>query len=499
MKKIVVWALLFFSIFLRVPCQDSTIVYLRSVETSTLDPGKSNEKYSSEVIANMFEGLVRFRKDSLDIEPCLAERWESLENGQRWTFHLRRGVLFHDRTPFNARSVVYSFRERMARQDSEYKKWNLLFSPVTAVRAVDDHTVEIALSRPYAPFLTYLMDVAAFIVPENAYEKKKFVPVGTGPFKFSSWEKDKNLVVSANPDYWGSRPQISKVVFTTVNDSAWRLLQIKNRNADVVVVQSEREFEELLGRREIQILTSHSLKTYFLAFNIRRPPFDRWEVRQAFSHLLDKKILVKQIFGQMAIPAVTLVPPQLFGFNPHIKDPEFNIDTARQLLQRAGLGRGFSCNLYFSEGSVALEEIVNRLTLNARRVLVTVKKVPLPFNKMRGLADRGEHDMLIIGWVGNPDPDFFLYPLLTMERGHSNRSFYDNPSLTALLNQARENVDRGQREQLYFEAQEIIFKDAPCIPLFHLNDMVAVSPDLKNLYTNPYNFLIFKDVSKKSF
>jgi len=475
---------------------DGTIVFLRQTDTTTLDPGKSTDRYSGEVITNLYEGLVQFKKDPMNAEPCLAERWDVSDDGLRWTFHLRKGVKFHNGAPLTARDVTYTFRQRMKRS-TEFKNWDLLLSPVKEVEEIDDLTVGVTLQRPHAPFLSYLAENCALIVPHGSYETPDFKPVGTGPFLFSSWEKGASLTILRNGRYWGTPPGIDKVVFKIVADSGWMILQIKNRNADVMMVNSEKEYEEFVGRKDIGIIRAQSSSTYYIAFNTQKPPFDKIDVRQALSHLLDKKMLVRQVFQNLAVPAVTPLPPQVFGFNAGITDYGYSLPKARELLVRAGLPRGFSCTLMYGEGNRGLEEVINRLVINAKQLQIAITKVKLPFSELRARADRGEHDMLAMGWTAALDPDNFLFPLFTRELGNLNRARYQNAEVTQLLKAAREERNLDARKALYFRVQEILHRDAPWMPLFHMHDVVAYNKQIQNLWWNPARYLVFRDARKE--
>ncbi|HNX97102.1 MAG TPA: ABC transporter substrate-binding protein, partial [Candidatus Aminicenantes bacterium] len=357
--------------------------------------------------------------------------------------------------------------------------------------------VEFTLYHPFAPFLNYLTDSCAMIVPPAAYQGGEFNPIGSGPFVFSSWTRGKSLILTRNPGYWGPHSSLEKIVFTAQPNPMWRILQIKNGIADIITLQSEKEYEELLGRNDILKLPLHSFSTYALSFNCRKKIFDRADVRRAFTHLLDKPVLVRQIFQEFAVPAVTLLPKQLFGFNDRLAEPGFDIEKARQLLAKAGLAGGFACKVFFADGNPGVEELINRLVLNARQVKVRITKVRLPFRRLQEAANRGEHDLLCVGWTGTPDPDYYLMPLLTLGKGNSNRSFYQNPELDAILRRARETIDPGKRKALYFRAQEIVYREVPLIPLFHLREIVATQPRVQNVFIDPADHLIFREAFKE--
>ncbi len=498
MRSVTLLAILLLAGNFLAAADDNIITYLRPTDALNLDPWQAKDTYSNEIAANIFEGLVRFKKNSNAIEPSLATAWNITDNGKRWRFTLRRGVKFHDGTPFDARAVLYSFQSRLGKKQNLYQQLSFPSSFITAVRSTDPYSIEIILNRPYAPFLTALADSAAFIQPARTDEAGAFSPVGTGPFRFSSWTKGKLLILTRNPDYWAGRVGLEKVIFKTMSDPLGRLLQIKNGSADMIPIQSGKEFDELSRRSDIAILRHPSIDTHYLAFNTRKKPFDQKEVRAAFLHIINKKSMIKQIFQNLADPAFTPLPAPLF---PDLKSQplnSFDLEVARSLLKRAGMQKGFSCSLYFADGQEGIQEIADTLALYAKKIGITIRKIKLPFTELVKVADRGEHDMLIIGWTSGPDPDFFLYPLFTFSPGNRNRFFYENPELTRLLEKGKITLDALQRERIYSDALIILKKDIPWIPLFHLIDIMACNKRISGVAFTPLGQVVFRDVTKET-
>jgi peptide/nickel transport system substrate-binding protein len=495
MKRISRCVLFTLSIFLSVffSSSDQTIIYIRGVDSTTLEPSKSEDLYSSEVIANMFEGLVRFKKGTYDIEPCLATKWEMSNGHREWIFYLRKGVRFHNQKTFDSNSVVATFKRRLETEKTQIKRQWFFFPNIESVEAIDRVTVRIMLKKPYAPLLPALTDPAALIVaPESYQENGAFKPIGTGAFSFESWEKGKTLILKRNPDYWDGEIPISRIIFKIIASPASRTLQLRNGNADVLRIESAVEFEEFLGRIEVETFSVPSRDVHYLVFNTKKHPLNKVDIRQAFAHLINKDGLVKHIYQKVAIPAVTPIPPSFFGFNYDIKDYQYDIAKTRSLLRKAGLEAGFTINLFFSERNLGLHKIANIITTAARKVKIRVNKIPLPFKELVKRCDHGDHDMALLGWVGPPDPDFFFYPLFTMTPGNKNRAFYDNPTLLSLLNKARETFDEVQRAGYYRKVQEIIHKDLPWIPLFHQLSVVAHRKCIEKLYITSNDYLDFK-------
>ena len=477
---------------------DRSVIYLRPADALNLDPWQAEDVFSNEVTANIFEGLVRFKRNSSQIEPCLATAWSVQDGGKRWSFSLRRGVRFHDGTAFDARAVLYSFQSRLEKRQSLYQRLSSLFTFISAVRSADPYRIEITLKRPYAPFLIALADSAAFIVPESARRPAVFQPIGTGPFRFMSWARGKSLILGRNPDYWAGAAGLDRIIFKVMPDSQGRLLQIRNGSADMAAIQSGKEYEELSRRSDIAILSNPSNSTYYLGFNTRKKPFDRREVRAAFQHIINKNSMVKQIFQNLAVPAFTPLPRPMFPAGGAEAKNGFDLEAARTLLKTAGLQNGFGCSLHFADGQQGVQEIVDLLVVMAKKINVTIRKVKLPFPELVKAANSGEHDMLILGWTSGPDPDFFLYPLFTLTPGNRNRFFYENPKLTSLLEMGKTTLDPLRREKIYLEALAILKADVPLIPLFHMIDNLACNKRVRGICFTPLGTNVFRDATKET-
>jgi peptide/nickel transport system substrate-binding protein len=476
------------------PATERPVVYLRLTDSLTIDPGRIEDSYSQEVIFNVFEGLTRLRPDRMETEPCLAERWLTREDGRHWIFYLRRGVTFHNGAPFSARSVVYSFKKRLAKRTGEYLSFGRFFPYILDVRALDDWTVEFLLSRPYSQFPLALVDQRASIVAPGSCDGPQFKPVGTGPFVLSEWVRGKSMVLIRFDRYWHRPAKLAKVVIKYEPNAATRLAQIKNHGADIDFLKSAKEYDELLGRTDIAIISEPKLSTHFLGFNCRKAPFSSLPARQAIFHLLDRKIMVKQVFQNFAIPASSMLPPNSPGFNARIGGDDFSPEKARKLLRQAGLGDGFSCRLYYSEGQFGLEDVASVIATNARQIHIAVKRIRLPFAELMRAVREGEPDMFLLGWGFAADPGVHMNPMFMLYPGRRESTMSASPEFVGLLAQAEASADDSQRGGIYDAAQLRLHEDMPLIPLFYLNQVLAYNKRLRGLRMNPFGFLIFKDV-----
>ncbi|WP_290768889.1 ABC transporter substrate-binding protein, partial [Halanaerobium sp.] len=200
-----------------------TLIYAQGADADALDPHMTTLGNSADVIVNVFDGLVRFKAGTTEIEPALATDWEISDDGLEYVFHLREGVEFHDGSPFNAEAVVFDIERQLDPDHPYYLEGSYPYAGfslgmIDEVRAVDEYTVEFTLENPYAPFLKNLAMFATMIVsPEAVKEYGEDIfknPVGTGAFKFVEWVRDDHITLEANEDYWDGRPYLDELIFT---------------------------------------------------------------------------------------------------------------------------------------------------------------------------------------------------------------------------------------------------------------------------------------------
>ena len=477
-----------------------TLIFGRGGDSLTLDPALVLDGESAKVCDMLYDTLIQYREDTTDLEPALAEAWESSADGLVWTFYLRQGVQFHDGTPLDADAVVFS----LTRPEAVYRDFQAEF--ISHIVALDSFTVQIILKIPFAPFINALTSFEYSIVSPAAVQHfgANFAdnPVGTGPFKFVRWDQGDRIVLEANDTHWAGRPSLDRIIFRSIPDNSVRLMELQQGNLHAMEFPNPDELSIIRGDVQLELLMQPSLNVGYLAMNMEKPPFDDLKVRLAINHAINKVEIIEDLYQGTGIPAKNPIPPTLWSYDDTIVDYEYNPELAKQLLAEAGYPNGFETTLwalpvprpYIPDGA-ALAEI---LQAELRNIGVEAEIVTYDWGTYLEKTENGEHDMAMLGWIAGADPDNFFYYLLSKthaEKPAFNISFYRSDEMQDVLERARTSTDRSERIELYQQAQAIFHRDVPWVPLAHGQRLLVVDKRVKNLRLAPTGWKYLRSVS----
>ncbi|MFQ6088443.1 MAG: ABC transporter substrate-binding protein [Candidatus Methanofastidiosia archaeon] len=502
-----------------------------------LDPADVTDGESIQRTDNIYESLVRYKEESTEVEPCLAERWDISADGLEFTFYLRKGVKFHDGTEMTADDVVFSF-ERQYNADhwahgyGEWAYWGWMFYDVDHVEKIDDYTVKIVLSQPNASILTSLAMFTVSIVSEEAAKEwgEDFFshPVGTGPFKFVEWIKDDHITLEAFDDYWGGRAKIDKLIFRVIPDTSARLLALEKGEIDGMEYPNPDDLDRINANPDLVLMTQPGMNTGYLAINtgwgyndengngVFDPDTETWVrtegaqdplmnvlVRRAIAHAIDKKSIVENLYRGTAIPAKTIIPPLLFGYNDAIVDYEYNPEKSKQLLVDAGYPDGFETVLWVMPVSRPYmfdpPKIGEAIQSYLAAVGIKAEIYQVEWGTYLQETEAGKHPMCLLGWTGdNGDPDNFINvlcgPNSAIIGAAGNVAFYNNMEVQDLLTKALRTYDKDERIRLYKQAEAIIHEDVPWIFLAHATQMLVFRKNVHGYKLHPTSRKFFYPV-----
>ena len=415
--------------------QEKVLVWGRGGDSVSLDPIQVTDGESLKVTHQIYEGLLDYAPGSTEVVPVLATEWEASPDGLEWTFKLRQGVKFHDGTDFNAEAVKINFDRWRNTSDplhvgGEFPYYSYMFggfdeaSNIQDVIVVDDYTVKFVLKNIQASFLQDIAMVPFAIASPKALqenpERLNDHPVGTGPFRFVSWTKGDRIVLEANPDYWGGKPAIDRLIYRSIPDNNARLVALQAGELDVMDGVEPAFLPTIQATGQFDIIERPPMNIGYLAFNTQKPPFDNVLIRRAINHAINKEELNTAFYGGMGIPAVSPLPPSVWGHNPNVPKYEYDPEKAKELLAQAGYGPDNPLKTELWAMPVPRpympqpERIGVAIQNYLREVGIEAEIVTYEWGTDLEKTGMGEHTMALLGWTGdNGDPDNFLYVLWT--------------------------------------------------------------------------------------
>jgi peptide/nickel transport system substrate-binding protein len=511
------------------PVSAQTFVFGAQGEPVQLDPAIITDGISSRLTRQIFDGLVRYRGATTEVEPALAEKWDVSRDGKVWTFQLRRSVTFHDGAPLDAAAVVWNFErwskaghpqhDNQVKAGQTFEYWEAQFagfddkSVVSAVEAVGPLTVRITLKEPQAPFLAnlamFVFDIASPKAVERWGTEFGKHPVGTGAYKFVEWKPNQEVVLEANPDYWGHKPKIKRLVVRNIKDNSQRLGALKAGEIqgmeglnpdDVAVVKSD---------ANLQLLLRPTNTTGYIAFNYKVKEFQDRHVRQAFAHAINKRAIVDALYGGTGLVANQFQPPALWGYNRELKDYEYSPTRAQTLLREAGLGQGLS-DITWEDGKKEPlifwymsrsrpyfpnpKEIAEAMAADLAKVGIKTQLQTTEWAVYLDKRKNGQMPLYMLGWTGdNGDPDNFLCYFFC-QPGVAREGFYANKPLADVLLRAQKLTQQTERAKLYRQSEQLLRDDAARLFIANNQPPLAFARRVKGYVPHPTGSEYFNTV-----
>ena len=491
---------------------DNVLVVGQIAEPKSLDPATVTAVNDFRILMNVYDGLVRYKDGTLEVEPALAKSWKISSDGKTYTFDLRTGIKFHDGSSFDADAVKFNF-DRMLNKDHPYHDTgpfplSFFFSAIESVDVVNANTVSFTLNAPYAPFLSNLAYPTGLIAAPSAIKSKGKDfgrnPVGTGAFKFESWKANESVIVSRNDSYWDGKAGTEAVIFRPITDGNTRVAEMLSGGIDMMVEVPPVSLSSFSGNK-FSVVEQAGPHVWFLILNAKEGPFANKKVRQAANYAINKKAIVQDVLeGTAAIAAGPTPPAFAWAYNDSLQPYPYDPAKAKALLKEAGVS-GAKLTFYVTQGgSGMLDPVAMGTAIQADLAAVgfDVEIKTFEWNAFLGEVNpglEGKADMAEMAWMTN-DPDTLPYLALRTgawpDKGGFNSGYYSNPEVDKLLEAARSSTSQSERGQLYKKMQEIVQEDAPWVFVANWKQNAVTSDKVNNFSLQPSFFLILKDVTK---
>jgi len=454
-------------------------------------------------LTRLFENLVAYGYES-EIVPQLATSWEVSDDGLTWTFHLREGVEFHDGTQFNADAARFAL-------EMHDKKRPGHLGPVASITAIDEYTLQITHTEPFAPLLHELAWFFFSMASPAAFDEEGVIvsAIGTGPFEEEEWIPDEELVLVRNEDYWGGMPKPEKIILKDIPDPGTRVMALEAGEIDMIIDTGgvlPQDVPVLEANSEVEVLIEPWPCAYYLPLNCKMPPFNDPEVRRAVQYAIDQETIVEDLlegYGKVARSIITSdVTDWFYPAFEVVYDP----DTALQLLGDAGWTDvdddgvlekdGEEFRVIFLVSTASGEEMVAEVIQGQlQEVGIIVEIQVVDGGVYYEVIKEGEsYHILLLGYP-------FLGPHNVLYRSfHSTGdwnlrgTFYNNSQMDELLERGFRTTDHEERVEIYADVQKIVAEDVPIIPLYEGVLINAVRDDISGYKIHPWFVVNWEDI-----
>jgi len=476
-----------------VPGHAATLRWAAQNDILTLDPHSQNHTTTHAIMQYVYEGLTRYSKD-FQVEPCLATSWEQITPTQ-WRFHLRKGVKFHDGTPFTADDVVFSYGRILQPQGTN----QIYVSGVKEMKKIDDYTVDAILSGPNPVLLRLFTDFRimskAWSVKNKAESIQNYKAKeenyasrhtnGTGPYLVNLWEPDKRVVMTANPAWWDKlEGNVTEVIYTPIKADATRVSALLSGDVDLVTDLPTQDVSRLRSDTKIKMLEGNEVRTIFIGMDQHNPellysnvkgknPFKDVRVRKALNLAVDRETIKRVTMRGLSIPAAIIVAPGVHGYTKELdKVAPADVDGAKKLLAEAGYPNGFEFGLDCPNNRYVNDEgICQALVGMWARAGLKVKLNAQPMASFIAKVENFDHSAYMLGWGVSTFDALFSLQSLVHTKGGVDGSFnlgrVSDPKLDALIDAAKTEMDPKKRDVLLHDALVLTRDNYYYVPLHH--------------------------------
>jgi peptide/nickel transport system substrate-binding protein/oligopeptide transport system substrate-binding protein len=488
--------------------QGTYLSYLSS-EPSNLDPARGVDVNEGTVQAKIFDGLVRY-DEKMKLVGCLAESWTISPNGKVFSFTLKKDICFHNGQKLTAKDVVFSLDRVLNPEVGSPRTW-VLEKIVGAklrmkgerklaagLKAIDDSTVEITLSEPFAPFMSLLTMPACYILPSESaalIKDKSFFekPAGTGPFVITERVRDSYIKLVSNKSYHGNKPKLGKIEYRIIPENMKAEMEFESGNLDILQLYPS-NYDRFKADSSFadRIHDVPAMNVFYVGFNNQKAPFNNLKVRQALNYLVDRKKIIKAVYQGRAVPAKGSIPPGILGYSDELDGYEYNPGKAKSLLKEAGYTKSNPLEFeLYQKSSQSAFEITRLLQGELKKHGIKVNLKPMEWSALKDAINKGEAPSFYLSWFGDyPDGENFLYPLFHSKNWGSggNRARFKNNEIDKMIEDAIKIQDPDLRAQAYNRVNQKVVEQAPWLYLWHCSESYLLGDNVEHIDFSPLFF-----------
>ncbi len=479
-------------------------------DASNLIPLLASDSASHAVGGMVFNGLVKYDKD-MNIVGDLAESWDITHDGLVITFHLRKGVKWHDGKPFTAADVLYTYQVTVDPKTPTAYAGDFLL--IKKAEALDDYTFRVTYDKPFAPAL---ISWAAAIMPKHLLAGKDITqsplarhPIGTGPYKFKEWVAGQKIVLVSNDDYFDGRPYIDGRITRIIPDTATMFLELRAQNIGMMgltPLQYTRQTENNLFKDNFNKYRYLAFAYTYMGYNLKNPLFADKRVRQAISYAVNKDEIISGVLLGLGKPATGPYKHGTWAHNDKVKIYNYDPAKARKLLKAAGWAddngdgvlekdaKPFEFEILTNQGNETRQKCAEIIQRQLKEVGIVVKIRIVEWSAfVTNFINKRRFDAVILGWTIPLDPDAYdVWHSSKTRPEELNFVSYKNPEADQMLEKGRSVFDQNQRKRYYDRFQEILAEDQPYTFLYVPDELIIISNRIRGIAPAPigigYNF-----------
>jgi peptide/nickel transport system substrate-binding protein len=444
-------------------------------DASYLNPVLAQDSASAQVNGLVFNGLLKYDRDLKRLVGDLAERWE-VEKGPkpRITFHLRRGVRWHDGAPFSAEDVKFTFETIMDPRTNTVRRSD--FELVERLEVLDPYTVRVTYREPFSPGLETW---GIGIIPKHLLAGEDINnapfnsrPVGTGPFRFVSWVSDEKIILGANPDYWEGRPRLDWVIIRIIPETALSEIELLTGGVDYYGI-APHQYKRISREANLEVFSQPSLGYTYIGWNLKNPLFRDVRVRRALALAINRQEIVRHVLYGLGKVATGPFPYHMWYANPNVPPLPYDPELAKELLREAGWrpgadgvltkdGQRFSFTLITNTGNDLRRDVSVLVQRQLAQLGIDVRLVPYEWSVfLKDFIIPRHFDATVLGWSLGVDPDCYNIFHSSQIKDGFNFTGYSSPEADRLMVAGRREYDHEARRRIYWRLHEVLANDQP--------------------------------------
>ncbi len=475
-----------------------------------LNPVIANDSASGAINDQVFTGLVKYDKN-IKLVGDLAERWTVTNSGKTITFHLRKGVTWHDGVEFTAEDCLFTYKKFI--DPVVATPYSSSYLDVAKAEVVSKYIFRVTYKEPFSPALE---SWAMGLIPKHLLEGRDINtdpfnrhPVGTGPYKFKEWISGQKIVLEANPDYYEGRPNIDQFIYRIIPDSSTMFQELLSGGVDFMglnPLQYLRKSETRRIRENYRKFRYPANAFTYMGYNLTSPLFNTVSVRQALSYAIDRQSIIDGIVLGIGRPCTGPYAHVSWAYNPNARNYNYDPERAKRMLKEEGWidqnndgilekdGRPFRFTIMTNQGNTERIRTAEIIQQNLKAVGVDANIRVMEWQAFLEQIDKRSFDAMLLGWSLSRDPDLYdIWHSSKTKKGEYNFIGYKNTEVDRLLVEGRRAFDLEKRKKIYYRIHEILAEEQPYAFLYVPDATPIVHKRFKGIEPAPlgitYNFI----------